>query len=55
VFLTNLGALPDKAFSFSLRSKSKAATVRRVERSRSTEGPVRNRRIAKCFRGCYRK
>ena len=27
--LTNLGALPDKAFSFSLWSRSTAATVRR--------------------------
>jgi kynurenine formamidase len=39
-FLTNLGALPDKAFPFSLRLKSKAATLRWVERSRSIEGPA---------------
>ncbi len=37
-FLTSLGALPAKAFSFSLRSKSKAATVRRGGRSHSIEG-----------------
>ena len=44
--LTNLGALPDKAFSFSLWSRSTAATVRRAARSRCIEGPVRNCRRA---------